>query len=312
MSSDLHHIYSKVLIFSCWPCSLSDEEYVHYALAEGKRFQDSFEIMALLKRSFESYNNFNAQRMASYCGFEMAREYFAVNDYPNAEEIFYSIASLYRKEGWVTLLWEVLGYLRECSRILGKMKDFVEYSLEMSALPVSSIAGVQSIGIKECGPAGLASLSQREIIHTEVFELVQGETGLASNEGNNNFKVTGDQPLHLEIDLVSPLRVVLLASVAFHEQIVKPGAPVSITLSLLSQLPHTVEIDQLDIQFNQHVCNFTIVNGQRPKLDEISAGQTDQRVETAHVLALSTNKWLRLTYDIKSGKQVILFTIAYG
>ncbi|KAI8541025.1 hypothetical protein RHMOL_Rhmol08G0030600 [Rhododendron molle] len=279
---------------------LSDEEYVRYTLAEGKRFQDSSEIMALLKRSFESYTNFNAQRMASYCGFEMAREYFAVNDYPNAKEIFYSIASIYRKEGWVTLLWEVLGYLRECSRILGKMKDFVEYSLEMAALPVSSIAGIQSLGFKECGPAGPASFSQREIIHTEVFELVRGETGLASNEGNNSFKVTGDQPLRLEIDLVSPLRVVLLASVAFHEQIVKPGAPISITLSLLSQLPHTVEIDQLDIQFNQPVCNFTIVNGQRPKSDEISDVQMDQRVETAPVLALSTNKWLRLTYDIKS------------
>ncbi|PSS36604.1 Trafficking protein particle complex subunit like [Actinidia chinensis var. chinensis] len=279
---------------------LTDEEYVHYALAEGKRFQDSFEIIALLKRSFETFTKLNAQRMASYCGFEMAREYFAVNEFSNAKQHFDSIASLYRKEGWVTLLWEVLGYLQECSRRLGAVKDFVEYSLEMAALPVSSIGSVQSLSFKECGPAVPASLSQREIIHKEVFELVRGESGLASNEGNNDLKVTGDQPLHLEIDLVSPLRVVLLASVAFHEQIVKPGAPTLITLSLLSQLPCAVEIDQLEIQFNQSVCNFTIVNGQRPQLDATSNGQPGHRVETAPALMLSTNKWLRLTYDIKS------------
>ncbi|KAF5958133.1 hypothetical protein HYC85_005358 [Camellia sinensis] len=278
---------------------ITDEEYVRYALAEGKRFQDSFEIIALLKKSFESYTNFKAQRMASYCEFKMAREYFSVNEFGNAKLLFDSIASLYRKEGWVTLLWEVLGYLRECSRILGSVKDFVEYSLEMAALPVS-IAGVQSLSSKECGPADPASLSQREIIHKEVFELVRGESGLASNEENNSVRVTGDQPLHLEIDLVSPLRVVLLASVAFHEQIVKPGAPTLLTLSFLSQLPHTVEIDQLEIQFNQSVCNFTIVNGQRPQSAAISNVQPGHRVETAPALMLSTNKWLRLTYDIKS------------
>ncbi|KAL6988014.1 hypothetical protein U1Q18_013760 [Sarracenia purpurea var. burkii] len=279
---------------------LTDEEYIRYALGEAKRFQDSFEIIALLKKSFEAYTTSNAQRVASYCGFEMAREYFAVNQFSNAKQLFDSISSLYRKEGWVTLLWEVLGYLRECSRILGTVEDFAEYSLEMAALPVSSIASIQSLCFKEYGPAGPASLSNRETIQKELFELVRGELGLASNEGNNNLKVTADEPLHLEIDLVSPLRVVLLASVAFHEQTVKPGAPTLIKLSLLSQLPGTVEIDQLEVQFNQSVCNFTIVNDQRLQLDAISNGHPDHRVETAPDLMLSTNKWLRLMYDIKS------------
>ncbi|XP_059623366.1 uncharacterized protein LOC132266501 [Cornus florida] len=280
--------------------SLTDEEYIRYALAEGKRFQDSFEIIALLKKSFETYSNSKAQRMASNCGFQMAREYFALSDFSNAKQFFDSVASLYRQDGWVTLLWEVLGYLRECTRRLGSVKDFVEYSLEMAALPVSSMSGVQSFSFKDSGLAGPASLAQREIIHKEVFGIVKEEPGLSSDEDNNNLKVTGDHPLHLEIDLVSPLRVVLLASVAFHEQIVKPGVPTLITISLLSQLPHPVEIDYLEIQFNQSDCNFTIINGQRPQVSAISSDQSDCRVETAPVLALVTNKWLRLTYDIKS------------
>lgn len=278
-------------------CSLTDEEYMRYAVSEGKRFRDSFEIIALLKKAYESYSNLKVQRMTSYCGFQMAKEYFAEGDISNAKQIFDSIATLYRKEGWVTLLWDVLGYLRECSLKNGSVKEFVEYSLELAALPVSSSVGVQ----RDTGPAGPASLLQREIIHREVFELVSGESVLPSNERFNNLKITGDEPLHLDVDLVSPLRMVLLASAAFHEQKFKPGASTLITISLLSKLPHTIEIDQLDIQFNQSDCNFTIANAQKPQAIEVS-GVQQRRMEMSPSLSLPSNKWLRLTYDIKSGK----------
>ncbi|XP_057952195.1 uncharacterized protein LOC131146552 [Malania oleifera] len=279
---------------------LSDEEYIRFFLTEGKSSLDSFEIIALLKKSFESYSNLKVQRMASYCGFQMAREYFAVSDFSNAKQLFDCLTSLYRQEGWVTMLWDVLGYLRECSRRQGLVKDFVEYSLEMAAIPASSAAGFQTLCFKECGPAGPASHTQREILHKEVFGLVRGELELPSSDGSGSLNVTGDSPLHLEIDPVSPLRVALLASVAFHEQMVKPGAPILITLSLLSQLPCTIEIDQLAIHFNRSDCNFIVINAQRPPLAATSNDQQAHRVETASDLALCSNKWLRLTYSIGS------------
>ncbi|OVA00686.1 protein of unknown function DUF1683 [Macleaya cordata] len=278
---------------------LSDTEYVLYALSEGKRFQDSFEIIALFKKSYESYSSLKAQRMACCCSNLMAREYFALGDFSNAKQFFDGVTSLYRQEGWVTLLWEVLGYLRECSRRLSSVKDFIEYSLEMAALPVSSSNGTLSLECKgEYGPAGPASLAQREMIHSEVFGLVKGKP-MPSNEGRSSLEVKEDQPLHLEIDLVSPLRVVLLASVAFHDPVVKPGASTLLTLSLLSQLPHPVEIDQLEIQFNQPKCNFTITTSQKPQTDA-NSGEQVSRIEIAPILSLVTNKWLRLTYDIRS------------
>ncbi|XP_068330735.1 uncharacterized protein [Pyrus communis] len=279
---------------------LTDEEYMRYAISEGKRFQDSFEIIALLKKSCESYNNRKVRRMGSFCGFQMAREYYALGDFSNAKQLFDDIASLYRQEGWVILLWEVLGYLRECSKTESKVKDFMEYSLEMAALPISADTGIQSFRFEESGPAGPATLQQRETIHKEVFGLVSGELRLASTENGNDLKVSGESPLHLEVDLVSPLRLVLLASVAFHEQIIKPGSSTLVTLSLLSQLPLNFEIDQLEVQFNQSDCNFIIMNGKRPHVVDVSDGQPGRRVETAPSLALSTNKWLRLTYNIKS------------
>ncbi|PNY17153.1 hypothetical protein L195_g013891, partial [Trifolium pratense] len=287
---------------------LTDEEYTHYAVSEGKRFRDSLEIIALLKKAYDSYSSIKVQRMSSFCGFQMAKEYFAEGDIGNAKQIFDSIASLYRKEGWVTLLWEVLGYLRECSRKSGTIKDFVEYSLEMAALPISSDTGVQS----DTGPAGPANLLQREIVHKEVFELVGEASVLTKNEDSSNLKITADESVQLEVDLVSPLRLVMLASVAFHEQTIKPGASTSITVSLISHLPLTVEIDQLEIQFNQSSCNFFITNAQKHQSVEGSDTQ-QKRTETAPSLLLVSNKWLRLTYDIQSdqsGKLECLSVIA--
>ncbi|KAE9597923.1 putative tetratricopeptide-like helical domain, immunoglobulin-like, Foie gras liver health family 1 [Lupinus albus] len=275
--------------------SITDEEYTRYAVSEGRRFRDSLEIIALQKKAYESYSSMKIERMGSYCGFQMGKEYFTEGDIDNAKQIFDSIASLYRKEGWVTLLWDVLGYLRECSRKNGTIKEFLEYSLEMAALPIKSDIGVQ----RDTGPAGPANLLQRETIQKEVFDLVSEASGLATNEKLSNFKFTGGESLQLEVDLVSPLRLVMFASVAFHEQAIKPGTSTLITVSLLCHLPITVEIDQLEIQFNQSDCNIFIANAQKPQLVEVS-GIQQHRVETVPSLSLESNKWLRLTYDIKS------------
>ncbi|XWS33977.1 hypothetical protein CRYUN_Cryun22dG0128400 [Craigia yunnanensis] len=276
---------------------LTDDEFTHYAIAEGKMLQDSFEIVALLKKSHETYSNLKVQRVGSLCAFEIAREYFSLGDFSNAKQLFDGIVDLYRKEGWATLLWEVLGYLQECSRKQGAVKEFVEFSLEMAALPLSTVGSIQS---SKCGPGGPASLEQRDMIQREIFALVSGEARPISLEGTDDLKVTGDNTLHIEIDLVSPLRSVLLASVAFHEQIIKSGVPSLITLSLLSQLPLSIEIDQLEVQFNQSECNFIIMNAQKGSLQAVSGERHDHRMESAPSLVLVTNKWLHLTYDIKS------------
>ncbi|KAL4376306.1 hypothetical protein GQ457_02G006530 [Hibiscus cannabinus] len=276
--------------------SITDDEYTRYVIAEGKRFQDSFEIIALLKKCNELYSTRKVQRMASLCAFQIAREYFSLGDFSNAKQFFDGVANLYRQEGWVTLLWEVLGYLRECSRKQGALKEFVEFSLEMAALPVSIVDSIQS----KCSPGGPASLEQRELIHREIFALISGEARPESFNGLDDLKVTGENTLHLEIDLVSPLRSVLLASVAFHEQIIKSGVSSLITISLLSHLPLSIEIDQLEVQFNQSQCNFIIMNSQKHPLEAVQGEQHDHRMESSPSLALVTNKWLRLTYDIKS------------
>ncbi|KAJ3696579.1 hypothetical protein LUZ61_000284 [Rhynchospora tenuis] len=243
---------------------LSDAEYVAYALAEAERFQDCYEIIALYKRAQESFSSHGSQRMACLCTLGMAREYYASDDFTNSKQLFDTVAALYRREGWAPLLWEVLGYLRDCAKRLGLTKEYTAYSLEMAALPVFSTGFEKTI---DFGPAGPATLSRREEIQREAL----------------NFAVETDgdtEPVGLDIDPVSPLRSVLLVAVAFHEQSVKPDSAALLTVSLLSQLPLLFKVGSLEVEFNQPACNFSM----------------------PVPLEVSPNKWLRLTHEVKSGQ----------
>ncbi|XP_064965845.1 uncharacterized protein LOC135585125 isoform X4 [Musa acuminata AAA Group] len=283
---------------------LSDAEYINYAITEAQRFQDSYEIIALFKKAYESFNSLKAPRLASYCSTRMAKEYFIAEDFNNAKLHFDGVSSLYRQEGWVTLLWESLGYLRECSRRFGSVKDFIEYSLEMASLPIFSAGEVETPNSKrEYGPAGLPTLSRRESVQNEVFGLLRGENILPLTDGGCSLIITEEQPVRVDVDVISPLRMALLACVAFHDQSVKPGSPTMMTLSLLSQLPCPVEVDRLEIEFNQPKCNFIIVNAVKDlSTAQLDMDSQDVRVENAPSLILPTNKWLRLTYEVKSGQ----------
>ncbi|KAK8517703.1 hypothetical protein V6N12_016544 [Hibiscus sabdariffa] len=148
--------------------------------------------------------------------------------------------------------------------------------------------------------SAIHNITDDEYTHYVIAEGKSGEARPEFLNGLDDLKLTGDNTLHLEIDLVSPLRFVLLASVAFHEQIIKSGVSSLITISLLSHLPLCIEMDQLEVQFNQSQCNFIIMNARKSPLEAVQSEQHDHRLESAPSLALVTNKWLRQTYDIKS------------
>ncbi|XP_062220107.1 uncharacterized protein LOC133919663 [Phragmites australis] len=278
---------------------LADTEYTSYALSEAERFQDSYEIIALFRKAYESFQSIGATRMASACSGGMAIEYYAAGDFSNVKQLFDGVAGLYRQEGWTTLLWENLGYLRECSRKLNSLKDFITYSLEMAALPLFSGSAVENRENKsKIGPAGSPTISMRENIQQEIINILVGKQ---SPEGiDDGFNNGMEEFTHLDIDQISPLRMVLITSVAFHDQSVKPGSPLLVSVSLLSHLPSPVVIDQLEVQFNQSDCNFVILSTQEDS--PLNSNLHDQAVEATSSLTLFTNKWMRLTHEVKSGQ----------
>ncbi|KAL6911366.1 hypothetical protein ACP4OV_000171 [Aristida adscensionis] len=280
--------------------SLSDDEYTSYAFSEAERFQDSYEIIALFRKAYESFQSLGATRMASSCSGGMAIEYYAAGDFSNAKQLFDTVAGLYRQEGWTTLLWENLGYLRECSKKLNSPKDFISYSLEMAALPLFSGSGEENPENKiKIGPAGSPTVSRRENIQQDIIDVL--ERNQLPEGAPDGFDNAMEECTHLDIDQISPLRMVLIASVAFHDQSVKPGSPVPVSVSLLSHLPSPVVIDRLEVQFNQSDCNFVILSTQEDS-PASNSSLHDHVVQASSSLTLFTNKWMRLTHEVKSGQ----------
>lgn len=282
--------------------SPTQAEYLGHFIAEEKMFQHSHAVIDLLMKAYEQYKLAKSSRMVYHIGSEMGREYFTAREYANAKRLFDSVAGLYRQEAWVTLLWPCLGTLKECARKLCLLKEYIEYSLEMAALPILSDLELEAATLQnEDGPAGPFSYSQRAKIHKEVIGILRGtNSDTPAHEGNSCLSVTESEPIFLEIDLVSPLRAVLLACVAFHEQVVKPGGMTSFTLALLTHLPLPMEIDELEIQFNQLPCNFLVISEKRRA--SVNTPETRSlRIETVPDLELEPNKWKRLSFNVNAG-----------
>ncbi|XP_024534781.1 trafficking protein particle complex subunit 11, partial [Selaginella moellendorffii] len=251
--------------------SATPDEYMRHAMLTERQFPHSRAAINLLTKAHEQYKATQATRMIYYLGTQMGREYFHAGEHENAKRLFDTVAEMYRKEAWVELLAASLEYLRETAKHLGLSKEFLEYSLELAALPEESWSEV----------------ARRSTALTDVIAAITGTDALPD----------GEAPIALEIDLVSPLRGVLSVCVAFHEQAVKPGMSTRLTVSLLTHLPHPLELDDLEIHFNQNACNLAL----KHSLDQ------------GHDLKLMPHQWKRLEVDIiavKSGKLECLFAVA--
>eukprot|EP00250_Pteridium_aquilinum_P016026 c22902_g1_i1 orf=394-4026(-) len=292
----------------------TDQEYMLHAIMQEKLFPHSATAINLLKRAYELYKHIQAGRMGYFVACEMGREYFNARDYINAKQLFDSVAGMYRKEAWVPLLWATLGFLRECARQLGNLREYIENSLEMAALPTTPGSDGSEQGQKggfnrQVGPAGPLCHLQREQISLEVFKLLRGQQSvLPSREGEIGLAVVDSDPVLLNIDAASPLRAVLAVCVAFHEPTVKPGMKTCVTLSLLTHLPQALDFEELEVHFNQPTCNLVLVRETR----DLEREGLD--VRAGFDLCLEPNRWKRFSFDLipgQSGKLECLTVTAH-
>lgn len=280
-----------------------------HAIIQEKLFPHSATAINLLKRAYELYKHIQAGRMGYFVACEMGREYFNARDYINAKQLFDSVAGMYRKEAWVPLLWATLGFLRECARQLGHLRDYIEFSLEMAALPTTpgsdgSEQGHRGGFNRQVGPAGPLCHVQREQISIEVFKLLHGKQSvLPSREGETGLAVVDSDPVLLNIDVASPLRAVLLACAAFHEPTVKPGKRTSLTLSLLTHLPQALEFEELEVHFNQPTCNLVLMR------DDSALDREGLGVRAGFDLCLQPNRWTRFSFDLIPGIIVTIIAL---
>lgn len=269
----------------------------HMILVE-RTFRHPHAAIELLTKAHDRFKVMEAGRTIYLLRSEMAREYFAARDYTNAKRIFNSVAAVYREEGWIPLLGSALTYLRECARRLGLVKEFIQYGLELIALPLPLTIINGYVSGSEVGPFGQL---ERNDFQVEIVEFLRGEREVFSQEGQPAMAVTS-QPVHLEIDVVSPLRVVLSACVAFHDQTVKPGKSTSLTLCLLTHLPLPVSLDEIEVLFNKSSCNFSLQRSDTMDEARVPPEGASSIARPIQDLELVPRTWKKITVNVASGK----------
>jgi hypothetical protein len=264
----------------------------HFILQE-KTVQHPVVAIALFKKAHELYQLMEVGRTANLLLSDMGREYFAAKDYVAAMRILNSVVGMYRQEGWAVLLGSALTYLRECARCLGLAKEFAEYGFELLALPFTVPLSHGYVSGSEVGPFGQLERTQ---VHLELVEFLHGARNVAPREGESDMTLSSVQPVHLEIALLSPLRMVLSVCAAFHSLSVRLGNVTRLTLSILTHLPLPIVFDEVEILFNQTSCNLSTRKDAIVEEDEEDLGPGAKSG-----LKLHPKKWKRISFDVVAG-----------
>lgn len=285
--------------------SPTETEYMRHLILLEKNFQHPLIAIALLKKAHELYQLVEATRTAYRLLNDMGCEYFAAKDYVNAMRILNSVIGIYRQEEWVVLLGSTLTYLRECARCLGLAKEFAEYSFELLSLPLSATVSHGYVSGSEVEPFGELEKTQ---LCQELVEFLRGVRYITSQEGKPGMKLSSAQPINLEINVQSPLRMVLSVCVAFHNQSVRVGKVTRLTLSILTHLPLPVVFDEVEILFDQSSCNFSTQKNNFVEVDQEDLGPCSMLG-----LELEPLKWKRISIDVapeETGKLECLELVA--
>lgn len=261
----------------------TENEYLRHELLSKQPQTPSLAVIEMQIRAQELFKDIHAVRSSYQLAFEMGREYFYARDYKNAKRLFDNVAGIYRKEAWPTLLAATLGYLRECARHLNLLTVYLQYSLELAALPTpDENQGSFPVMGPEMGPAGPLGELQHAVVCRELIGLLEGKTAtLPAMEGTSGMTVTLENPVELTIGLQSPLRVAVTVVAAFEAQKVKLGEEVILQLALLSHLPEPVTLDKIDVHFSDSSLNCTL--------------------ETGVDLTLKRGQWKRLSLPVIAG-----------
>eukprot|EP00850_Spirogloea_muscicola_P000555 SM000002S05635 [mRNA] locus=s2:1359107:1364338:+ [translate_table: standard] len=290
----------------------SEAEFVRHALLVERLVSPPHATaLALLTRAHEEYRKAgHASRAIFALGTVMARLYWQARDFASCRRLLDSVASVYRREAWAALLAASLHNLRACCRHLGLITDYVEYTLELAALPLpnNQFQGLASaLFSPEASPDDLSISS----IQRGVFNLLRGGTVPACGDGQAEIRLdSGGPPLEVVIQGRGPLRGVLVAAASFMDQSAQPGKAARLTLALLTHLPLPLRLSHLSLVFSSRDCESMLVgvepqgrsakntNGIFEAPGQEQNGMFDNKATGGTEIVVCPREWLLLHYDV--------------
>uniref|UniRef100_A0A8C2CBH0 Trafficking protein particle complex subunit 11 n=1 Tax=Cyprinus carpio TaxID=7962 RepID=A0A8C2CBH0_CYPCA len=88
-------------------------------------------IIALLSNAVAQFKKYKCPRMKSHLMVQMGEEYYHAKDYTKALKLLDYVMCDYRTERWWSLLTSILCTALQCSYLMGQVKDYITYSMEL-------------------------------------------------------------------------------------------------------------------------------------------------------------------------------------
>lgn len=88
-------------------------------------------IIALLSNAVAQFKKYKCPRMKSHLMVQMGEEYYQAKDYTKALKLLDYVMCDYRTERWWSLLTSILCTALKCSYLMGQVKDYITYSMEL-------------------------------------------------------------------------------------------------------------------------------------------------------------------------------------
>ncbi|XP_016398364.1 trafficking protein particle complex subunit 11-like [Sinocyclocheilus rhinocerous] len=88
-------------------------------------------VIALLSNAVAQFKKYKCPRMKSHLMVQMGEEYYHAKDYTKALKLLDYVMCDYRTERWWSLLTSILCTALKCSYLMGQVKDYITYSMEL-------------------------------------------------------------------------------------------------------------------------------------------------------------------------------------
>ncbi|MBN3301762.1 TPC11 protein, partial [Amia calva] len=203
-------------------------------------------IIALLSNAVAQFKKYKCPRMKSHLMVQMGEEYYHAKDYTKALKLLDYVMCDYRTERWWMLLTSILTTALKCSYLMGQVKDYITYSLELIGR-ASTLAEDQKSRIEK----NLMKVLMNEVPDSEpdcdsaAVRAAQGLwTDRVSLAGNNEFTIEVQDC----IPFVQCKAKFLCPS--FHVDV-----PVQLQVFLKADCPHPIRFSKLCVSLSNKEYN---------------------------------------------------------
>jgi len=203
------------------------EELVYPSIAKELQIDHSALVIQLLEKASDFYQGQNSQRMVSSLLSQIAHEYLLMKQYSASKKLYDRIVEGYRKEGWWSILNDLLRLAMECALNLNLLKDYIEYGLEIILPHMSN------------------TFEEKANTQNSIISVVQNPREMVPME-----------PILIPMKINHPL---IGIQIEFRDESIFSESPIELLLSIRSNFPLIVEFSRLRLEFSDPSFDIVLV-----------------------------------------------------